>query len=410
MQAFPTTNAEALCRSMADNPNRTPCFRIKTFSSWRELEAIHYEWDRLLIDTKGLSIFSTPEWLGAWWRSFRQDSQLISAAFLDSDGHVAGLAPIYRDTLQGPLGLRIKRLRLVGDGTNDSDNLNLIIRRGDEEACVCTLLDWLKSLSDWTLCELNTLPADSSAVPSLISWLEQLGWTYNLTHRPCCAIELPESWEIYLRQLSSQSRSNVTRYSRRLQAHYCVKISKCEHEKELRGYLEDLFDLHQKRWELRGESGSFAEPCRRKFYQEMATLFLARGWLQLWRLELDGKVAAIQFAFRYGDVVYQLQEGLNPDYHSDKVGHVLRGYLLERWIHERVHRYDYLGGKETHKLQWGAKISNYTDIRFARPAGLGSLYLSLDRRMHNTKECLREYLPASIFAVLRRAYGEILKA
>jgi CelD/BcsL family acetyltransferase involved in cellulose biosynthesis len=374
----------------------------RTFTSWQEWESLSADWRRILRDTAGLTIFSTPEWLGAWWKAFGQGRQFIGYSLANAGGEVIGLAPLYLDNAKerGPNGL--KRLRLVGDGSGDSDNLDLIFRSGDEAACSEALLARLALEQEWDICELNTLNVDSNIARAMLSSLRSLKWPVLLSERPSSAVTLPDSWESYLRQLSREQAGGIERYTRRLGRHYEVRIVKCTKEEELLPSLEILFDLHQKRWRSQGQPGSFASAERRQFYYEMSQGFLRNGWLDLWLLELNGKAAAAQFAFRYANTAYQLQEGLDPQHYSDRAGMVLRGHILKQLISEGVRRYDFLGGLDAHKRSWGAQPEAYIDISFAKPLSRGSLHLHLKRQTRLAKGWLRTHMPAPILHALRR--------
>src|SRR5262249_10330467 len=139
--------------------------------------------------------------------------------------------------------------------------------------------------------------------------------------------------------------------------------------------LGTLFELHQARWEQAGEKGSFASVARRRFYEQLSRRLLARGWLEMWVLELNGATTAVQFAFRYKNTVYQLQEGYDPQRASDRAGFVLRGEVLKRLISEGVTIYDFLGGELSYKARWAAQAGHYRDLHFARPLSLGAVYL-----------------------------------
>ena len=376
--------------------------QIKKLNSWQEWEALSPALEQILLDTTGLTIFSTPEWLGAWWKAFGQAKQLVAFSFANAGGEVLGLAPLYLEgsTRRRPSGLR--RLRLVGDGTEDSDNLDLIFRAEHEAACSQALLARLDSERGWDVCELNTLHADSNIAQAMLSCLRERKWPTTLSKRPSSAILLPDNWQTYLRQLSREHARGIERYTQRLRRHYAVRIFKCTTEEELLVSLEVLFELHQKRWQSQGQPGSFAGPERRQFYYEMSRGFLRRGWLEFWLLELDGKPAAAQFAFRYRGIVYQLQEGLDPQHFSDRAGVVLRAHILKELIAEGVRQYDFLGGVDAHKQLWGAQAGNYVDISFAKPLSRGSLHLFLKRRTLITKAWLNTNMPDPVLQFLRQ--------
>jgi CelD/BcsL family acetyltransferase involved in cellulose biosynthesis len=372
--------------------------------SWAELEAHGGKWERLLAGSPSASIFVTPEWLGSWWTAFASERRLLALLFLDSAGELVGLAPLYQDVIDGPLGLRLNRLRLVGDGSNDSDNLDFVLRPGYERSCIAAFFSWLERQSDWGVCELNTLPSDSAAAPWILRGLKERGWVHEIHTHPRLVVLLPSRWEAYLARLSRNERWRIVSYSRRLEAKYRVRVRRSENEQDLAHDLDTLFRLHEKRWECRDQRGSFTLQARRKFYCDVARRFLARRWLEFWLLELEGKPLAAQFGFRYRETLYTLQEGFDPNYSKDRIGSVLRAHVLQQVIPEGIRRYDFLAGNDAGKERWGPESWHYLDIHFAKPLSRGGLYLDLRCTGQSTKEWLRAHLPPSLFATARRTY------
>jgi CelD/BcsL family acetyltransferase involved in cellulose biosynthesis len=388
-----------------DRQNRA--LQVKKLTSWKELEVLFPVWDKILQDSEGPTIFSTAEWLGAWWRSFGQAKELVALAFVNSDDEVVGLIPLYSDWVEGRLRPRPRRLRFVGDGSEDSDNLDLILRRGYEDSCAQAFLSWLAAEPGWDICELNTLPTDSASARCLLTHLKHRRWAFRRLQRPCMAIFLPQTWEDYLDQISKKEKTKINYYTGRLKKRFDVSFSKCTDEHELPACLETLFELHQKHWELRGGPGTFSSSVRRALYYDIGASFLSRGWLELWMLNLDGKSVAAQFGFRYRDTVYSLQEGFDPSYSTDRVGYLLRAHVLRNLIGQDVRRYDFLGGEARSKERWGAQLGNYVDIHFARPFTRGSVYLGIDEIALSTKSWLRLNLSPVAFKGLRRVYRGI---
>jgi CelD/BcsL family acetyltransferase involved in cellulose biosynthesis len=132
-------------------------------------------------------------------------------------------------------------------------------------------------------------------------------------------------------------------------------------------------------------------------------LLLDRRLLELWVLELDGTIAAVQYAFRYGTTVFQLQEGFDSSRSSDRVGFILRGKVLEALIAEGVRKYDFLAGQPGYKARWSVQVGHYDDLHFARPFSLGSTYLQAVNGGQEGKKWLRTHLPQSAWAALHRA-------
>jgi CelD/BcsL family acetyltransferase involved in cellulose biosynthesis len=375
---------------------------VRTYRSLDELESIAASWDDLLANYPRATTFSTPQWLTSWWQSFGKSQELLVVAFF-ADSHMVALAPFSITDMHAAKTIPLRQLRLMGDGSHDSDNLDLPVRPGFEDQFATSLLEFLEAeRKSWDFCELNTMPPQSPGAQALQRLLERKQWVAIEKQRPASAIPLPANWEEYLAHLSSEDQKNLARYARRLEKRYAVQIYRCGAENQLPKCLEALFEHHQARWEAAGESGSFGSPERRNFYHELGRSLLAQGRLDLWVLEIDGAVAAAQFGFRYGNQVFQLQEGNDPAHTSDRVGFVLRGHVLRQLIADGIRTYDFLGGDLGYKARWGAQSRLYTDIHFARPRTLGGTYLQARHKTEQSKAWLRRNLPRQAWDILHR--------
>ncbi len=399
------STAQSLGSSSIGNLSRiaaveTP--RLQVFRSLRELERLRPAWDALLAEYPLASTFSSWEWLSCWWKAFGKDRSLLVIALIDSSSRLLGLAPLSLSR-ERFAGVTIRMLRLMGDGSWDSDNLDIPVLPGWDVAFSRVVLHYLREQkSSWDICELNTVSPLSPVVARIVNFAESAGWILSESPSLSSAIALPENWDDYLASLASEDQMNLVRYTRRLQNHYRTRIYRFCEPKELPDCLEALFRLHQGRWKSVGQPGTFDSAERRSFYQELSGCLLGKGVLELWVMELDAKIAAVQFAFRHKDRVFQLQEGYDHERRTDRLGLVLRGMVLRQLISEGVQTYDFLGGEESYKARWGAQPSYYRMIRLApafTPAG--ALLLAANAGTA-AKQRLRGILPSSAWAVLQR--------
>jgi len=377
--------------------------RLQAYRDLNELAELRPSWDELLSEYPLSSTFSTWEWLASWWEAFGKNQRLLVLAAFDPASRLIGLAPL-SISLQ-PFGrfLLLRVLRLMGDGSGDSDNLDLPVRPGFENDFAEAIARYLQQQKhEWDVCHLNTTPPNSPVACCLTAFLKASGWIVCEYSRICSAIPLPETWEEYLRRISNEDQKNLTRYTRRLGKRYRVRIYRIRSEKELPACLERLFTLHQGRWQNEGQPGTFSSMDRREFYFRLSQRLLTRDWLELWVLELDDQVVAVQFALRYKEQVFQLQEGYDHRLSSDRAGYVLRGEVIKRLISEKVRVYDFLGGEDAYKARWGAQVGTYRDLQFARPLSLGGVILAGTARAVRVKAWLRRKLPHSAWGVLNR--------
>ncbi|HZU31548.1 MAG TPA: GNAT family N-acetyltransferase [Candidatus Angelobacter sp.] len=373
---------------------------VQICRSWAELEQYRQVWSDMLQANSRSTIFQTPEWLAAWWQAFNQNKNLLVLIFKDSENNLVGIVPLYSERrwfIVSPFTV----LRFVGAGSGDSDALDFITLPGYERDCAETFLAWLTNEAEWSMCALETLPGDSLVAQHLSALMKEADWRVESESTPNFIVDLPQSWQEYLDRLDSQFRPLLTRYPKRLQSRYKVNIVRCERVDDLEKNLQRLFELHQMRWTGRGEPGAFASTERRNFYRSMSQAFLKRGWLEFWLLSLENEVVAMQFCFRYHNIVSLLQEGFHPKYTAEKVGYALRSHVLQEMIRTGAKQYDFLGGADAYKAKFAARQSRYLTLSFAGPSPLGRIYLTWQHQKQQLKQWLKNNLPAALLAKLR---------
>jgi CelD/BcsL family acetyltransferase involved in cellulose biosynthesis len=378
--------------------------RLKIYQNLKEFGELERLWERLLMQYPAASVFCTWEWLASWWNNFGNHRTLLVLAFFDSDSQLAAVAPlsIGAEPVFGRFRLRV--LRFMGDGSGDSDNLDFPVRPGFEDVFVSEVLKFLQENSGrWDIAQLNTMPMESLVSVSLMRSLQSPRWLYFQHFCSSSRVLLPPTWDDYLARISSKQRRNLGYYRRKLQNSYSVRIYRCLDESELRKCLDALFRLHQNRWQTVGQPGSFAGHSRRQFYTELSQRLLATNKLDLWIAELDGKIVAVQFAMRYGDTVYSLQEAYDPAHSADRAGLILRGEVLKNLISEGIRVYDFLAGDDPHKALWSVTPGCYRDVHFAATWSKGGAVLNCIHHGTMAKELLRARLHPSIWRALRQA-------
>lgn len=382
--------------------------QIQIWTDWTELKALGEQWNSLVAQSADPSIFLTWEWLDSWWQSYAGASKALVLMATDTDKIpvlIAPLQPIVRRVVPG-VSLRI--LRFVGDGTYDSDNLNLIAKKDRAAEGVSALLHFLETRAkDWDVLELNTLVAESPVVTCLKDEIARRGWVQNLCFGPRTMISLPETWDAYWAKIPQKMRAELQRRRRKLECDHDAKFWRCENPDELPSALEHLFRLNTLAWRHRGQAGSFAQPGRCEFYRRMAPRMLERGWLDFWLLDADGRTIAAEFGLCYGDTRTALIGGFDPEFASLSPRNVLKAHVIREAIARGIRYYDFLGGGESHKLRWGGEQQNYVFLSCAAPGTRGALYLNVTETAARGKEWARNKIPVSVWEFLRKTYRRL---
>jgi CelD/BcsL family acetyltransferase involved in cellulose biosynthesis len=171
--------------------------------------------------------------------------------------------------------------------------------------------------------------------------------------------------------------------------------------------------LNSQRWQARGEPGSFGVPEKRRLAEELARRFFASGWLDFWVLDLDGKPAAMEFAFRIDGVFYPLWVALDTGYKDYSPGSVLKALIIEQLIRNGVRAYDFMQGADPYKARWGIEERKYDWASCVRPYSRAALHFRLaELQMRGRRFARRhgERAKAKLGAVLPAAVAKMLGA
>jgi hypothetical protein len=119
-----------------------------------------------------------------WWRSFGKNQQLLVAGFFGETSRLVALAPLSLTRIQVAPAISLRLLRLMGDGSHDSDNLDLPVIAGFESRFAASLLRYLKDQhAIWDFCELNTMPPQSPGAIAFRQLLAQEKWVVSENDR-----------------------------------------------------------------------------------------------------------------------------------------------------------------------------------------------------------------------------------
>lgn len=420
-----TSTSEERCESRLSNPTEPPNNqppRVKVYRTWDEVTTLRHSWDDLLAQSEVSTPFLTYEWVEAWWIAFGKLREPFVLEFLGPTGECMGFAPLCRISRRdiAKVNIPLRTLCFLGTGTGGTTTgLGLIMRRGYEASGACRLLDWLStSRSEWDILDLHLMPAEWLSTQTLLGELHRRRWFCAQSQATHLIVPLRDTYQMYLKSLSKTMRTELPYKQHRLSQKYRVNVEKVCSEVELGPALDMLFQLNTERWQERGERGSFGTHEKRIFGREMAKRFFSRGWLDFWLLKLDGRIAAIEYGFRYNAAYYPLWVALDTHFHAFSPGTVLRSRIIQKLIRDGVRVYEFMQGDEPYKMRWGPEVRTYTSLVSAAPFSTGSVYLRMSSwnsaaRMrassipHQCKEGLRSVLPAGMWNVMRTIHNRL---
>jgi CelD/BcsL family acetyltransferase involved in cellulose biosynthesis len=333
----------------------TADLRARAITSTEAFAALRERWNDLLMRSSTNSIFLTWEWLFSWWQQFGNDSEL-SIILIEKSDRLIGIAPLYYEKKRMRGVLPLVSLQWLGSGAVGSDYLDIIVEPDYQNEVYQAIYRYLiDNEHHWDLLRLCDMPQESRAFEHFCQQFQnQPEFNYQHDREYICPyIDLKgQSWQSFEMSLSSNMRYNLKRREKQVFDHLRAELARCDQSQNVSTLLDQIFDLHNRRWQLRGGSDGFAGRSIRAFHQRAAARLFEKGWLKLFLLEIDHKAVAGIYGLEYQNTFSFYQSGFDPAWDRYSVGMVLLGQTVKDAIARNLERYDFLHGAEEYKFKW----------------------------------------------------------
>jgi CelD/BcsL family acetyltransferase involved in cellulose biosynthesis len=314
-------------------------YTVSAVGSAEQLRALAAEWNPLA--TAVPSPFLTTEWLASWEDAFGGPAP-SGLVLRDGQGALAAGAWLPRPRPD----LHQEAIEHLGDW-------DVVARDDDARAAVWRAL-------------LETTPSRVS-LPGLVSVeastaiargeLEAAG--YRLIERPGYPsphLTLPATTDELMASVSRNLRSQSGRRRRALEREGELRLRTVTGGDELPAALDAFLALEAAGWKGREGSAVLAHPEAERHLRRFAADAAASGVLRMYLLELGGRLVAADYGAAIGGTGFLFKTTYDEELHRLSPGLVLRAEVLRASIEEGLGAYDFLGGAETYKMQWGAVL------------------------------------------------------
>jgi len=354
MTNLPPDQPEPLESQKLDN---TP-LQTTRISSVSDLDAHRGAWRTL---AHGAPMRS-PEWLLVWWQFYaKPDDELCVLLFHEQEGSLAGLAPLYIETL----GNR-RTVRLLGSGEASTNHTTWLAVAGQENRISTAVAQFLLGLKPaWNSVQFDSVDADDMAVNATAAYVVEHGCLVR--RKPlhnCWRIALPSTWEDYLMMLSRSHRKRCRALHQRYFESGRVQIHTVSGPADFHRGFEILLQLHSDRWgEPAKPLGCFSDQRFRKFHETVALELLKTNQLLLVWLECDGKPIAVEYQFIDTTTVYSYLAGMDTSVTEFPPGNLSVAASLQLAIAHGCTRFDLSRGDQPYKANWRATPMACHNIR-----------------------------------------------
>jgi CelD/BcsL family acetyltransferase involved in cellulose biosynthesis len=280
----------------------------------------------------------------------------------------------------------MREVRLVGSGGDTSpDYLGPLLAPEREEEVASALADYVvRQRRHWDVLNFTDVceGAFSRALQKALSKQD-----VEAVAKPCSRIQivrLPASWDEYVGAMPRDRRYRLRNLRKKAEEKVAARFQTLRTSEELRGAVQELIDLHRSRWDSKDHTkGAFRTDAYIGFHSEVIDLCQRNDWIRFYRIEVEGRAAAMFYCYRYRDDVLYFQSGFDPKHEQHSLGQVLMGRSIESALGEGAKVFDLLKGEHAYKASWSNDFRHTVDIVAHNTSSLGRLSLM--------KEKLREW-------------------
>lgn len=334
---------------------------VRILSQWSDFLAWKERWnDHLDHSPQRDNVFLRHEWLTVWWMAFGAEKDLWVLVALDGE-RVVGLAPFMRSRWRHRLG----PLRMISFIGNEHTNRAELIVGPDEQSSVARAF-WVvlqEQTAEWDLVMLDFFP-DGPLSSLWIDTAAERGYRVGRKrsyHSPF--IPMPNQWEGYYGDLKGHFKRNLKNRAKRLGQLGAVTYERYPSEgRELKPFLEELFDIGGKSWKEGDETAIASTATLRQFYSDLAYEADRHGWLSLHVLRLDDRPVVFHYSLRYRGRLLLLKTEYDLGYATYSPGHLLQKEVLQEAWQEGMTEFDFLGASMPWKLEWTDTVRPHSQL------------------------------------------------
>jgi CelD/BcsL family acetyltransferase involved in cellulose biosynthesis len=282
------------------------------------------------------------DWIDTWLRHFKS---VVPHSFvaLVRDGEPAALALVTEEHVRkGPFRIRRAHLGTAGEPAGESVHVEYNDLLGDPDARA--------ELAAALVAELHAGRWDELAIDGFTEAGAELFTGaddgFELTVEPAPLARLGGD---VIEGLSSSVRQRVRRSLRGFGE---VETEWADGPDRALAVLDELIDLHQRRWREAGEAGAFASDRFRAFHRDLVERLVPRGAALLFRARAADETIGCLYSFIDGDRVLFYQSGFGA-FEDNKLRPGLTAHVLcmqacgDRGLRE----YDFLAGESRYKRE-----------------------------------------------------------
>lgn len=322
----------------------------------RDIELLkHYKdkWEEILQNQSNGISFIEMDWIISWWYYYGKHHELF-IIMLKEDNKILGFFPFMMIEKSG-----YKELTFIGNP--QASYMDFIIEDEYKNKAISYVMDFLFQIQGKYAYNFFGIFEESKSYRIILQYLQKKKIPFFIHGLPCFYQEISGEFEKYFnKQFSVKTKNTMRRKENRLN-----KLGEVNFEKIKLQNLEQVFRIHDKRWQRKIGNSEFSEGKTEEFFKD---LYLNNDDCSfkttIEAITLNNKVIAFIYGFtcrgRY--IFYRIAH--DDDFHIFSPGELVLREKIKQCFEKDISIFDFGAGYEPYKADWANNWINVNTIFF----------------------------------------------
>lgn len=319
-----------------------------------EFQDLREDWERLFLANPKHRPFQSWSWTNAWLKHLAGPHVLHVICLRNEGQELQFVLPLVRSGGKKH-GKRTRLYNVCGYGPECSDHVSALRLPGlDARVAEVAAIGIAETCTTADRIELGNLDHGEDFALILAGEIRHRHRIVRLEKFTTCpAVELPETWDAFLQILSSNFRSQVRRFHKRVEKTENTRFRSLD-ASEAESFAHELIRLNRSRIGQKGQISSLEDPAFRDFLIAVIPAMAISGLAAMDIVEMDGQTVGAALNLMHGQSIYYYMGGFDDAAKNLRPGTALFARVIERGIEAGYLKYDFLRGAEPYKYRWGA--------------------------------------------------------
>ncbi len=309
------------------------------------------DWDRLLAASNVDSVFLSSAWLHAWRETLGADHKLLIPQVRRHGELIAAAAFKCRDGV----------VEFAARG--HSDYCGIVVSRHVDAATARQLIWKLinavaEHAPDFSCFQLSGIVVEDSMQSAALHDSDRGFFVTEIDRiiapsKALSAADVTPSKKARQRERTLRKAGTLT-------------LETFRKAEEILPRIDEFFEQHVRRWSTREPRSLFEDAPNRDFYRSVTRHLSASAAIRFTTVQLDGRMIASHFGFRYGDRFLYYKPAFEPDLAKLSPGVFLLEHLLRIASEESAREFDFLIGDEPYKYRFATTTRTVIELHVTK--------------------------------------------